>query len=139
MPHLRRMHQGRLWLLNSGTGEFGWIDPADGRFTPVAFCPGYARGLSFIGQSAVVGLSRARENRTFGGLPLEGALKAHDADARTGLLVIDLASGQITDWVRIEGVIDELFDVAALPGVRNPSAIGIKGTDIGRVLSIEPG
>lgn len=53
--------------------------------------------------------------------------------------MIDLASGQITDWVRIEGVIDELFDVAALPGVRNPSAIGIKGTDIRRVLSIEPG
>jgi len=133
------MHDGRLWLLNSGTGAFGWIDPADGRFTPVAFCPGYARGLSFIGNSAVVGLSRARENRTFGGLPLEAALKAHDADARTGLLVIDLTSGQITDWVRIEGVIDELFDVAALPGVRNPSAIGLKGTEIRRVLSIDPG
>ena len=28
--------------------------------------------------------------------------------ARTGLLVIDLTSGQITDWVRIEGVMDEL-------------------------------
>ncbi len=58
--------------------------------------------------------------------------------ARTGLLVIDLTSGQITDWVRIEGVIDELFDVAALPGIRNPSAIGLKGTEISRVLSIDP-
>ena len=52
--------------------------------------------------------------------------------------MIDLASGEITDWVRIEGVIDELFDVAALPGVRNPSAIGLKGTEIRRVLSIDP-
>jgi hypothetical protein len=70
---------------------------------------------------------------------MDRALKAHDADASMGLLVIDLTSGQITDCVRIEGVIDELFDVAALPGVRNPSAIGIKGTEIRRVLSIEPG
>jgi uncharacterized protein (TIGR03032 family) len=138
MPHSPRMRDGRLWLVNSGTGEFGWIDPADGRFTAVAFCPGYARGLTFVGNSAVVGLSRARENRTFAGLALDAALKSHDADARTGLLVIDLDSGAITDWVRIEGVIDELFDVAALPGVRNPSAIGLKGTEIRRVLSIDP-
>lgn len=138
MPHSPRMRNVRLWLLNSGTGEFGWIDPADGRFTPVAFCPGYARGLSFVGNSAIIGLSRARENRTFAGLPLEAALKAHDAYARTGLLVIDLASGQITDWVRIDGVIDELFDVAALPGVRNPSAIGLQGAEIRRVLSVDP-
>lgn len=138
MPHSPRMRNGRLWLLNSGTGEFGWVDPADGHFTAVTFCPGYARGLTFVGNHAVVGLSRARENRTFAGLPLEAALRAHDADARTGLLVIDLTSGQITDWVRIEGVIDELFDVAVLPGIRNPSAIGLKGTEISRVLSIDP-
>lgn len=137
MPHSPRMRDGRLWLLNSGTGEFGWIDPASGRFTPVTFCPGYARGLTFVGNHAVVGLSRARENRTFAGLALKAALEQHGADARTGLLVIDLASGAITDWVRIEGVIDELFDVAALPGIRNPSAIGLKGTEIRRVLSVE--
>lgn len=137
MPHSPRLYKGRLWLVNSGTGEFGWIDPADGRFTPVAFCPGYARGLTFVGGFAVVGLSRARENRTFSGLALEAALKAHDAEARTGLLVIDLTSGAITDWVRVEGVIDELFDVVTLPGIRNPSAIGLKGTEIRRVLSID--
>lgn len=138
MPHSPRLHLGRLWLLNSGTGEFGWIDPAEGRFIPVAFCPGYARGLAFVGGHAVVGLSRARQNRTFSGLPLETALSRHDAEARTGLLVIDLETGAITDWVRIEGVIDELFDVAVLPGVRNPSAIGLKGTEIQRVLSVAP-
>jgi uncharacterized protein (TIGR03032 family) len=138
MPHSPRMRAGKLWLLNSGTGELGWVDVGSGRFTAVAFCPGYARGLTFVGKYAVVGLSRARENRTFAGLPLEAALKAHDADARSGLLVIDLDSGDIVDWVRIEGVIDELFDVALLPGIRCPSAIGLKGSEIRRVLSIDP-
>ena len=54
---------------------------------PVAFCPGYARGLAFIGSHAVVGLSLARENRTFQGLPLDAALAARGAEPRCGLLV----------------------------------------------------
>jgi uncharacterized protein (TIGR03032 family) len=45
MPHSPRLYDGKLWLLNSGAGEFGVVDPADGTFTPVCFCPGYARGL----------------------------------------------------------------------------------------------
>lgn len=139
MPHSPRMYQGRLWLLNSGTGEFGWVDTDSGVFTAIAFCPGYARGLTFVGQHAVVGLSRARENRTFAGLALEDALKQHDADARCGLLVIDLATGDITEWVRIEGVIDELFDVKALPGQRCPTAIGIQGPEIRRAISMPQG
>ena len=27
MPHSPRLYRGRLWLLNSGTGELGWIEP----------------------------------------------------------------------------------------------------------------
>lgn len=138
MPHSPRMREGKLWLLNSGTGELGWINLSSGAFTAVAFCPGYARGLTFVGKFAIVGLSRARENRTFAGLPLAAALRSRDADARCGLLVIDLTTGDTVDWVRIEGVIDELYDVALLPGIRCPSAIGLKGSEIRRVLSISP-
>jgi uncharacterized protein (TIGR03032 family) len=134
MPHSPRLWNGKLWLLNSGTGEFGWIE--DGRFHPVTFCPGYARGLTFVGPYAVIGLSRARENRTFSGLPLADALIRHEVDARTGLLVVDTRSGAVVEWIRIEGVIDELFDVGFLPGVRNPRLIGIKGTEINRTISI---
>ena len=124
-------------LLNSGTGEFGWVDQASGAFTPVAFCPGYARGLAFIGSYAIVGLSLARENRTFQGLPLDGALAARGAEPRCGLLVIDTKSGDTVEWLRIEGVVRELFDVAVLPGVRNPAAIGFVTDEIQRVISID--
>jgi uncharacterized protein (TIGR03032 family) len=136
MPHSPRLHAGRLWLLNSGTGEFGHVDPAAGRFEPVAFCPGYARGLAFAGNHAVIGLSLARENRTFSGLPLEDALRRRDSDARCGLAVVDLASGDMTGWVRIEGVVRELYDVAALPGVRRASAVGFKTDEVKRLISI---
>ena len=139
MPHSPRVHDGKLWLLNSGAGELGFYDPDSRAFQSVAFCPGYARGLTFMGRYALVGLSLARENRTFQGLPLDQALASRDAAARCGILVIDTHTGDTVEWVRIEGMVRELFDVAVLPGVRNPSAIGLRGDEIGRIISIDEG
>jgi uncharacterized protein (TIGR03032 family) len=137
MPHSPRLQGGRLWLLNSGAGEFGFVDLDACAFEPIAFCPGYARGLAFVGGSAVIGLSLAREDRTFGGLPLDAALQARGAEPRCGLAVIDLISGDMTGWVRIEGVVRELYDVAVLPNVTNPGLIGFKGEEVKYVISIE--
>ena len=137
MPHSPRLYQGRLWLLNSGEGQFGWIDPASGAFHPVAFCPGFARGLAFCGRYAIIGLSNARENRTFNELGLDRTLREKASTARCGLLVVDLETGDTVEWVRIEGVVRELFDIAVLPGVVSPSLIGLKGTEIQRMLSID--
>jgi hypothetical protein len=39
MPHSPRLYDGKLWLLNSGIGELGVVDPAGRTFTPVCFCP----------------------------------------------------------------------------------------------------
>ena len=130
MPHSPRWHDGRLWLLNSGTGEFGTVDLDNGRFTPVAFCPGYARGLAFVGRHAVIGLSRPRHNKTFEGLDLEDRLKAKDATPRCGLIVVDTATGTTLTWLRFNHTIDELYDVAALAGVRQAEAIGFRGEEI---------
>ena len=137
MPHSPRVHQGRLWLLNSGTGEFGFLDPATRRFEPTAFCPGFARGLAFIGKFAVIGLSLARENRTFSGLPLDAALTERDTAARCGLAIVDTSSGEMVAWVRIEGVVRELYDVAVLPRVKRPSLIGFKSDEVKFVISID--
>jgi uncharacterized protein (TIGR03032 family) len=139
MPHSPRWHAETLWLLNSGTGEFGRIDPARGRFEPVAFCPGYARGLCFVDGFAVIGLSRPRaESRTFQGLPLDERLAARGAAARCGILVVDLKSGDAVHWARIEGAVSELYDIAALPGVRRPMALGFKTDEIRRMVRIGP-
>lgn len=137
MPHSPRLYQGRLWLLNSGAGEFGYVDLKSGRFESVAFCPGYARGLAFSGNFAIVGLSLARENRTFSGLPLDEALQARGAAPRCGLAVIDLTRGDMVGWVRVEGVVHELYDVGLLPGVRRPSLIGFKSDEVRYLISID--
>lgn len=138
MPHSPRLHQGRLWLHNSGTGEFGWVDVQAGRFVPVAFCPGYLRGMAFAGDFAVVGLSQARGHKTFGGLALDDALERHGTQARCGLMVIDLRSGDAVHWVRLGGVVQELYDVVVLPGVVRPAAVGFRADSIRRVITIGP-
>lgn len=138
MPHSPRFHDGKLWLLNSGTGFFGYIDLDTGKFEPVVFCAGYLRGLAFHGDFAIVGLSKPRGNRTFSGLPLDEALAERDADPRCGLHVIDLRTGSVVHWLRIEGIIEELYDVVCLPGVRRPTSIGFVTDEIRRVISIAP-
>ena len=138
MPHSPRWHQGRLWLHNSGTGEFGTVDPDSGRFEPVCFCPGYLRGLDFIGRFAVVGTSLSRDNKTFQGLPLEQALGRKKTEPRCAIQVIDLETGDAPHWIRLEGVVKELYDVTLLPGCRRPMSIGFKSDEIRRVISVGP-
>jgi len=135
MPHSPRIHEGTLYVLNSGTGEIGWIDLTAGRFHPIAFCPGYLRGLSFVDRFAVVGLSRPRDdNKTFAGLKLGEELERLNVSARCGLVVVDLKSGDCVHTATIGGVVEELYDVIALPGVRRPMAIGFKSDEIRRII-----
>ena len=137
MPHSPRLYGGRLWALNSGTGEFGVVDQNSGQFDPVCFCPGYARGLAFIGRYAVIGLSRPRHNQTFAGLALQDHLADRDSVARCGILVVDIDSGVAVEWLRFSHTIEELYDVAVLPGTRRVSAVGFVADDIQRRINIE--
>ncbi|MGL4309878.1 MAG: TIGR03032 family protein [Paracoccaceae bacterium] len=137
MPHSPRLYDGRLWVLNSGHGELCTIDPASGTVAPVAFLPGYARGLAFIGRFAVIGLSRPRRNQTFEGLALQDNLAAKDTAPRCGLLIVDIDTGRHVEWLRFEHTIDELYDVAILPGIRQPEAIGFRGDAIRQAVQVE--
>ncbi len=138
MPHSPRWYRDRLWLLDSGTGYLGHLDLARGSFERVCFCPGFARGLGFVGDYAVVGLSQPREVAAFRDLPLAAELAARDAEPRCGLHVVDLRTGDAVHWLRVEGVVTELYDVAVLPGIRRPMALGFVTDEIGRMLTIEP-
>lgn len=132
MPHSPRWHDGRLWLLNAGTGELGYLD--DARFQAVAFCPGFLRGLAFAGNYALVGLSKLR-SRSFAGLGLETRLAALGQSSECGLMVVDLTTGKVVHGLQIAGVVEELFDVVVLPGVRRPRALGFQDDDIDRLVN----
>lgn len=136
MPHSPRWYRDKLWVHNSGEGEFGYIDLKSGQFESVAFCPGYLRGLSFHGDFAVVGLSKPRGDKTFEDLALQKKLEKKRIQPRCGLQVININTGDIVHELRIEGVVKELYDVCVLPQIKRPMAIGFANEEIHRILSL---
>jgi hypothetical protein len=51
--------------------------------------------------------------------------------------IVDLKSGDIVEWIRLEGGVTELFDVRVLAGVRQPTATVFLTDEIHRAFSIE--
>ena len=80
-------------------------------------------------------VSEATIHRTFQDLDLEENLRARDAEMRAGLLVVDLRTFETPHWVRLGGVVRELYDVGLLAGVRRPMAIGFQSDEIRRYIS----
>ncbi len=138
MPHSPRWHNGKLWLLNAGTGQLGWVDFERKAFVPHAFVPGFARGLSIIGNVAAVGLSKPR-NQRFEGLQLDDELKQRDAEPWCGVQIISLANGDVLNWIRFDGDMGEIFDISFLPNVKHPMMIGLRTTEIRDLITFESG
>ncbi len=139
MPHSPRWHRDRLWLTNSGTGEFGYADLQAGKFEQVAFAPGFLRGLCLVGDYAVVGSSKPRHGDIYSGLDLDDSLRKYDEQPRLGIFIINLRTGEIDHWLFIEGgPMRELYDVVALPNVRQPMAIGLVSEEIQQTIWFDP-
>lgn len=111
--------------------------PASGRFQPVCFLPGFARGLAFTGDHAVIGVSRPRENRTFEGPALNERLTAAGVDPQCRICIVNLRTGDVEHQLMIEGVVQELYDVAVLPGISRPKMLGFRTDEIR--FAIRPG
>ena len=120
MPHSPRVHGGRLWLLESGNGGLGVVDPSAGRYRSLTRLPGFTRGLDFCGHLAFIGLSQVRESAVFSGIPIaQRAL----AQRNCGVWVVDLRTGQTVAFLRFEDAVQEVFAVQVLPGVRCPDVV----------------
>ena len=124
MPHSPRWSEDRLWVLESGKGTLSVADLDAGTVETVAELPGFTRGLLFAGGLAFVGLSQVRETATFGGLPLMERLD----ERLCGVWAVNPQSGQIVGFLRFEELVQEVFDVALLAGVRYPE-IAEEGSD----------
>jgi uncharacterized protein (TIGR03032 family) len=136
MPHSPRVHEGHTYLLDSGRGMLVEVDAKSGKRREIAFCPGFLRGLSFHKGFALVTVSLPREG-SFSGLELDNAIRKRDGEPWCGVLVISLSSGDIVEFLRFEGEIRELFDVAVIPDAVLPMAIGLNAPEIHTMTSFE--
>jgi uncharacterized protein (TIGR03032 family) len=101
----------------------------------LAPCPGFARGLALHDGHAMVGLSLPRQHRDFSGLLLDDRLRESGEAAQCLVQTIDLAAGRAVEWLRIGGVVRELYDIALIPGVRTPMVVGFAQGQINRLIN----
>ena len=139
MPHSPRLYEGRLWMLNSGTGDLGFVHldgKRKGECERFVFCPGFVRGLAFRNGYAFVGLSKPRYKR-FEGLALDDRLKEADSEPWCGVQIIDLSTRACVDWLRIDGQIAELYDVDVLAGPVCPMAVSADSIEAAQLTKFE--
>lgn len=130
MPHSPRWYRDRLWLLNSAEGDFGFIDRKRGIFIPVVCLPGFARGLHFIGDYALIGLSKTRASSLPFGEKLKEKLKKNNMQQQCGVVIFDLKTGKLAHWILFDKVITELYDVNFLTNIVEPYTTGFIEPDI---------
>jgi uncharacterized protein (TIGR03032 family) len=134
MPHSPRLHDGRLWLLESGTGQLVLVDPATGQRQTVANLPGFTRGLALRGPYAFIGLSKIRKTSAMDGVPLAERRE----QLKCGVAAVDLRSGRVIAFLEFQSAVEEIFDVQLLPGVRFPEVIGFQQETIRNTFVIPP-
>jgi uncharacterized protein (TIGR03032 family) len=137
MPHSPRVTPDGIYLLDSGRGMLARVDPQSGAKEDIAFCPGFLRGLSIHGGYAIATVSLPRDG-AFSGLALQDELKKRDGEPWCGVCIVDLRSGDLVEWIRLNGAIKELFDVAVIPEVKCPMALGVSSPDIQSLIFYDP-
>jgi uncharacterized protein (TIGR03032 family) len=122
MPHSPRWHDGRLWLLESGTGQLVLVDRATGQRQTVAELPGFARGLALCGPYAFIGLSKIRATSAMDGVPLA----EHRDELICGIAVVDISTRRLCATLEFQTAVEEIFDVQLLGGLRFPDVMGFQ-------------
>jgi uncharacterized protein (TIGR03032 family) len=135
MPHSPRWHDGRLWMLESGTGRLVLADPQARTWQTVAELPGYARGLALCGPLAFVGLSLIRASSAVAAVPLTERC----GDLKCGVAVVELQSGRIIASLEFETAVEEIYDVQLLRGLRFPEVVGFEKEAVHHTFVVPPG
>jgi uncharacterized protein (TIGR03032 family) len=132
MPHSPRWHDGKLWVLESGTGSLVLVDVASGRRQKIAELPGFARGLAFSGPYAFIGLSKIRKTSAMDGVPLAERRE----QLQCGVAVVDLRGGQVMGLLEFQTAVEEIFDVQLLTGSRFPEFVGFQQDTIAHTFVV---
>ena len=133
MPHTPRLHKGKLYFLEAGRGWFCSVDPDSGKIVRLIWRPGFLRGLRFYKNYAFLCCSKPRDE-TFKGLPLDKELEDRGQEARCSLDIVNMDNMSVVHSIEITGSVKEIYDVAILPGCRQPLLYGVEGADIKKIV-----
>lgn len=120
MPHSPRLHNGKLYVLESGLGQVATIDPADGRKEVIHTLPGFTRGLACIGDYLFIELSKLRAKRSIGGTD---PLPVQSKPMQSGLMVIHIPTGAIAGQLQYITAWEEIYDIMVMPDMLRPNVL----------------
>jgi len=129
MPHSPRRRQRQWWLCNSGHGTLARFDPQTGRCEEVCSLPGFTRGLCFVDDHALVGLSKIRHEHILDAPPV----RQRHAQICAGVALVDLSTGTQTGLLEFLHGGNEVYEVLFLPQVKRPEIV-IADTDSSCVI-----
>lgn len=121
MPHSPRRYRGQWWLCNSGHGSLSNFDPTIGQCTEFCSLPGFTRGLDFVGQHALVGLSKIRPKHILDAPPVR---ERHE-NLIAGVALVNLATGKQDGLLEFTSGGSEVFEVTFLRDIKTPKLAGI--------------
>lgn len=121
MPHSPRVHNGKVYLCESGTGKVLEYDPGTREVAEVITLQGFPRGLNFYGPLMFVGLSKVRASDIKNPIPL--SIK-HE-ETFSGVWVVNLEENREVAHMKFTGDVDQLYDIAIIPDAVAPALMTV--------------
>ena len=112
MPHSPRIHDGALWVLDSGQGVLAEVDRRTGARTPVASVPASRAASTSWASTPSSASPRSGRRTSSGGMPVS----SRHRELHAGVVVVKTSTGEIEGVLRFTSGCDEIFDVAVLRG-----------------------
>lgn len=114
MPHSPRLYDGKLYFLNSSSGELCLEDAAGGKHEVLCKLPGFVRGLARAGAYLLIGLSKVRERHIFSGMAVA------KEETFAGIAIVHLSTARVAGVIRYSSSCEEIYDVQVIPGFVRP-------------------
>ncbi|MBD1193313.1 GNAT family N-acetyltransferase [Vulcanococcus sp. Clear-D1] len=102
----------------------------------LAQLPGFARGLTFQDDKALVTISKLRSPQSNGLAIAEQLKNSNHPDGVCGIRVVDLNTGEIQGSLNLPESVDEVFDIALLTGIQRASVLANDADDAERLIKL---
>lgn len=119
MPHSPRWYRGKVYFCNSGLGQLCCYDPITKCKTVLAEVQGFTRGIDFIGDILVLGLSKVRESTVDKPAPLADKY----TETYSGIWLFNLEDNTEIGHIKFTGNVDQIYDIAIIPGCTFPEIL----------------
>jgi len=124
MPHSPKVYKDEVYVCESGLGVVWKYNPKTKEKTQVVKLQGFTRGLYFYGGVMFVGTSQVRASEIKNPTPIS---TMYD-ETYAGVWMINLEDNSTIGYIKFEGDIDQIYDIAVIPDSTMPELLDINSS-----------